>query len=81
MRARLGCCAQQVGAGNACLAAGGAQQAAQHAEDGGLASAVRPQQAEDLAPAHCEADVVHGGEGPEAADQIGDGDGIGAASL
>ncbi len=68
------------GTRDACLAAGGAQQAAQHAEDGRFAGAVRPQQAEDLAPAHREADVVHGGEGAEAADQVGDRDGIGAPS-
>ena len=48
-RACLGGRAQQVGAGDACLAAGGAQQAAQHPEDGRFAGTIRPEQAEDLA--------------------------------
>ena len=46
------------------------KQAAQHAEGGGLAGAVGPEQAEDLAAAHLEVDVVDGGEGAEFLDQL-----------
>ena len=69
-RARRGGCVQQVQAGDLGAAAGGRQQAAQHAEGGGLAGAVRPQQAEDFAALHGEADVVDRDESAEAAHQV-----------
>ena len=52
------------------MAAGGGQQPAQHAEGGGLAGAVRPQQAKDLAARHLERGAGHGGEIAEAAHQV-----------
>ena len=57
--------AGQIDAGHQRLSAARAQQAALHLEGGGLARAVGAEQAEDLPPAHREADVVGGGEIPE----------------
>jgi hypothetical protein len=73
--ARFRRCSQKVRACDLRLARGGTKQAAQHAEDSGLAGAVRTQQAEDLAASDGETDVIHCGEGAEAADEVGDGDG------
>ena len=54
----LGRRATQIVAGHFESSPGSRQQAAQHAKGGGFASAVRAQQAEDLAPPHLEADVL-----------------------
>ena len=51
-------------------AAGGQQQAVQHADGGGFARAVGPQKAEDLPLLHLEADVVHRLKSPEMAGEI-----------
>ena len=61
---------QQVHTVHAALARRGPRQAAKHAEGGGLARAVGPQQAEDLAGAHREADVVGRREAAEALGQL-----------
>jgi hypothetical protein len=66
LRARM----PQVDAGHAQLAAAGGQQAAEHAEGGGLARAVGAEQAEDLAAPHREAGAGHGGEIAEAAHEV-----------
>ncbi len=47
----------------------GREQAAEHADGGRLARAVGAEVAEDLARRHLERDVVHRGEGAEAAGQ------------
>ena len=62
----------QVDARHLQRAAGGREQAAQHAERGRLAGAVGPEQAEDLAALDLEADVIDGGESAEPPDQIVD---------
>ena len=54
------------------LPAAGPQDAAEHADGGGLAGPVRPEKAEDLAPAHLETDVVDGDEAAETAGQVFD---------
>ena len=59
-----------VEAAHPALAAGGQQQAVQHADGGGFARAVGPQKAEDLPPLHLEADVVHRLKSPEMAGEI-----------
>ena len=53
----------QVDASHPQRAAGGRQQAAQHAEGGGLAGAVGPKQTEDFAAPDLEADMIDRGEG------------------
>src|SRR5581483_10176615 len=60
----------EVDAGDAESAAGCRQEAAKHAEGRRLAGAVRPEQAEDLAARHLEADVVDCGERAELPDEI-----------
>jgi hypothetical protein len=47
------------------------QQSRQHLDGGGLAGTVRPEESEDLAPAHGEADIVHRDEAAVHAAQIG----------
>jgi len=79
-RARSGGCVQHVHAGDPGAAAGRGQQTAQHAEDGGLAGTVRPQQPEDFPPLHGEADMVHGDERAEATHQVVHLDGGGCGS-
>ena len=59
-----------VEAAHPALAAGGQQQAVQHADGGGFARAVGPQKAEDLPLLHLEADVVHRLKSPEMAGEI-----------
>ena len=54
--------AGEVDAGDAQRSAGRGEQAAEHAEGGRLAGAVRPEETEDLAAGDVEADVVDGGE-------------------
>ena len=60
----------QVDAGHAQRAAGGRQQAAEHAKGRRLAGAVGAEQAEDLAALHLEADVIDRGEVAELAHQV-----------
>ena len=69
--------AAHVEAEHARPARGGGEQAAEHADGGGLARAVAAQQAEHLAFPHGEAEVVDGGEGAEALDQPVDLDDVG----
>ncbi len=57
------------------LAGGGQQEAVQHADGGGLAGAVRPQEAEDFTLGHRKADAVHGPEFAEVPGQVPDLDG------
>ncbi len=47
-------------------AGGGLHQAQQHADGGGLARAIRPEEAEDLSAADFEIDAIHSGEVAEA---------------
>ena len=54
----------------------GLQQAAQHANGGGFARAVRAQESEDFAAADVEIDMIHGDEIAEALHQVVDFDGI-----
>src|SRR5262249_34961339 len=56
----------KVDAGDASVALGRLEQAAEHAEGGGLAGAVWPEQAEDFAGVHFERDVRGGTEVAEA---------------
>ena len=51
-------------------AAGGIEDAAEHPDEGGLAGAVRAEDAEDLPAADVERDVAHGDELAEAARQV-----------
>ena len=60
----------QVEPGHGAVAAGDGQQAAEHAEGGGLAGAVGAEQAEDLAAPHPEAHPVHGREAAETPHQV-----------
>jgi hypothetical protein len=53
-------------------AGSGRQEAAEHADDGGLAGAVRPQETEDFALLHLEGNVVHGHEVAKGFDQVAD---------
>ena len=68
----LGCAggAAQIMAHHMRFASSWFQQAAQHLEGGGLAGAVRAEQAEDFALLHLEADVVGGGELAEALGEV-----------
>ena len=63
---------RDVGAEHEARARGGGEQAAQHADRGGLAGAVRAEEAEDLAFVHAERDPVHGLEGPEVLAELAD---------
>lgn len=64
--AGFGGIAAKIETGDATFAAGWFQQAAEHLEGGGFASAVRAEQAEDLAAANIKADIVGSGEIAEA---------------
>ena len=64
--------AGDVVSGDGRAAGGGREQTGQHPDRGGLAGAVRAEEAEHLAGADVEGDAVDGGEGAEAARQIGD---------
>ena len=55
---------------HAALAGGGRQQAGEHLDGGGLAGAVGPQEAEDLAGLDLEGHAVHGREVAEAAGEV-----------
>ena len=61
---------RDVDAGDQRAAGARAQQAAQHADDGRFAGAVRPEEAHDLAAPDAKADVIDRDEGAEALDQI-----------
>ena len=62
--------ARHVDAGDQRAAGTRAQQAAQHADDGRFAGAVRADEAHDLAGADAKADVIDRDEGAEAFDQV-----------
>ncbi len=72
----LGVFPDDVEAPHPALAAGGQQQAVEHADGGGLARPVGPQEAENLPPVDLKADVVHRLEVPEMPGEIFDDNGF-----